>query len=170
MDWKAFAAQLTGPHCDRPQVVAEIERGVQEVRAGLEVLARHGFPFHLEPGSEVSVPLWPRLAFHSKAAPNGKLVNSKWDFDELGAGWFFTLGEAQHWDGNATQFTGRGGVPRDGLPAPTGTAAPLDLSPPKPDVEAIRASNREQAEAAKSEGAKKESLVAGGNSAARKRR
>lgn len=146
MDWKAFAATLTGPHCDRPQVVAELERGVQEVRAGLEVLARHGFPFHLEPGSEVSVPLWPRLAFHSKSAPNGKLVHSSWEFDELGNGWFFTLGEAQHWDGTATQFAGRGGVPRDGLPATQSDNALVDLSPPKPDVEAIRASNRERAQ------------------------
>lgn len=76
----------------------------------LTTLSALGHLYHLAVGPAVLPPEWPRVLFHVDAAPNGRVVGSLHEAEELGPGWFDTLQAAQHWDGVRTQFAGRGGV------------------------------------------------------------
>jgi hypothetical protein len=77
---------------------------------GLGTLARLGHRYHLVLGPPPEVEDWPKVMFHVEAAPNGRLVSSDFERHELGYGWYFTLGEAQHVEGYRAQMAGRGGV------------------------------------------------------------
>lgn len=110
-------ARLLAEHHAKPQNLSRIEHEFGRLGEALAALAALGHLYHLAEGSPGSGEVWPRLYFHVHAAPNGRVVNSRWELAELGPGWFPTLDEAQHDDGVATQFAGRGGVGRKSLPA-----------------------------------------------------
>jgi hypothetical protein len=90
--------------------VEQVRLAMAAVDDGLGLLARLGHRYHLVLGPPPEVEEWPRVMFHVEAAPNGRLVASDFERHELGYGWFFTLGEAQHAEGYRAQFAGRGGV------------------------------------------------------------
>lgn len=115
--WTSLLQHLQAEHPNDAQLCGRLERAVRLLREGCEELERAGHQFHLEEGQGAPWPEWPRMMFHSDAAPNGRLVRSRWEAGELGPGWFFTLADAQHWDGTEAQWAGRGGVPRKSLPA-----------------------------------------------------
>lgn len=109
-------AALLAQHHAKPQEVARVGHAFRAVAAALAELASMGHPFHLAEGQAVEGEIWPRLYFHIDSAPNGRLVYSQWDLADLGAGWYPTLDQAQHADGMAVQFAGRGGIGRRDLP------------------------------------------------------
>lgn len=109
-------AHLLAIHHDRPQQLGRVNHAFRAIAEALAELGSMGHQFHLAEGPPGSGEIWPRLYFHVKAAPNGRLVHSKYELGDLGPGWFPTLDEAQHADGVATQFAGRGGVGRRDLP------------------------------------------------------
>lgn len=110
-------AVLLAVHHDRPQNGARVGHAFRAIEEGLAELMSLGHPFHIVEGPPpLEGEIWPRLYFHVKAAPNGRMVNSQWDLADLGEGWFGSLEEAQHADGMETQFAGRGGVGRKDLP------------------------------------------------------
>jgi hypothetical protein len=118
---------LAAEHHGQPQVQMTIEHGLRAVEQGLAELAKCGHVFHLEDGPPQALPEWPKLMFHVKSAPNGRVVRDAQELTELGPGWHRTLEAAQHADGVETQFAGRGGVARKGalvtveLPDPAGS-------------------------------------------------
>lgn len=76
----------------------------------LTTLAHLGHQYHLETGVAPEVSEWPRVMFHVEAAPNGRVVKSEYEAQELGPGWWDTLQAAQHAEGVRAQFAGRGGI------------------------------------------------------------
>ena len=109
-------AALLAQHHAKPQEVARVGHAFRAIAEALAELSSLGHPFHLAEGLAVEGEIWPRLYFHIKAAPNGRLVHSQWDLADLGSGWFPTLEQAQHSDGMETQFAGRGGIGRRDVP------------------------------------------------------
>lgn len=113
---------LLAEHHQRPQNVRRVQIALVKIDEGLKELNSLGHPFHLmqgprPPAIDLELSGWPKVMFHQDAAPNGRLVATKWELADLGPGWFVTAAEAAHWDGLATQFAGRGGVPRRDVPA-----------------------------------------------------
>ena len=116
MELPLLQTKLLAEHHGKSQDCLEITHGLALVGEGLRMLGRLGHLYHLEDGPPTALPEWPKIMFHVDSAPNGRVVNSEWDLADLGDGWFSTIQEAQHWDGVATQFAGRGGVSRRDLP------------------------------------------------------
>lgn len=107
-------------HYGKPQNLSRIEYEFARLGEALAALAVLGHQYHLVDGPDGPAEreeIWPRIYFHVSAAPNGRVVASKWELDELGPGWFPTLEAAQHTDGMETQFAGKGGVGRKTVPA-----------------------------------------------------
>lgn len=121
MNWSSFLTHLQAKHPGEPQALAKIAHAVGMAKEGLQILTAMGHGFYLTAGAGFEAPNWPRPMFHVDAAPNGRLVNSEFELEELGSGWFDTLEKAQFWDGLDTQFSGRGGVARKGLPQVLGS-------------------------------------------------
>jgi hypothetical protein len=126
--------RLQAEHHHDPQACMTISAAVAEVEHGLSLLARLGHVYHLETGPAYHLPKWPRLLFHVTSAPNGRTVNSWWEADELGPGWWPTLWEAQQREGIRAQFRGRGGIGDRSLPmlADGGPAGPRPEGPRAP--------------------------------------
>jgi hypothetical protein len=116
VDWNKFLIHLQSKHPGEAQNLARIAHGIGMIKEGLQMLAQMGHHYHLTAEGPLHVPDWPKMMFHVDSAPNGRLVNSEFELDDLGPGWFSTLEAAQFWDGLDTQFAGRGGVARKGLP------------------------------------------------------
>lgn len=108
--------RLQAEHFSSPQACLTISAAIAEVEHGLAMLSRIGHVFHLEPGVPYSLPKWPQVLFHVESAPNGRVVNSWWEANDLGPGWWPTLAEAQQREGIRAQFAGRGGVGDRSLP------------------------------------------------------
>ena len=123
MDWHVLQDNLTSQHEGAPQRQRRIEHALRDIESALSALASIGHPFHLAEGPAPPVRSWPRTYYNLEAAPEGRLVNSSFDLDELGDGWYSSLALAKHMDGLRQQFLGRGGVTLGGLPAVT-TLAP----------------------------------------------
>ena len=119
-------ASLVGQHFDQPQNLMIIRHAFDLIAEGLKLLGSLGHPFHLVEGTSVEGEIWPKVYFHIEAAPNGRLVNSLYDLQDLGPGWYPSLDQAQHADGMATQFDGRGGVRKRDVPMLIGASAPID--------------------------------------------
>lgn len=117
MDFPGLRRHLLAMHPLDPQRQARIERALAQAEESLGALASLGHLFHLAEGSGEAFPEFPRRVFHVDAAPNGRLVYGEAELAELGPGWYDTLEKAQFADGLDTQFMGRGGVNRKGLPA-----------------------------------------------------
>ena len=116
MSLASLRTRILGELHHRPQASVEFTLAFREIEAGLAVMARLGYLYHLEPGPQPAEDEWPRLMFHVDAAPNGRLVQSRYDLPDLGDDWYLTLEEAQHADGLKTQFAGRGGIGSRNLP------------------------------------------------------
>lgn len=125
MDWHVLQDHLTSTHDGRPQNQRRIEHALRDVQEGLRALASLGHSYHLEEGPSPPSRGWPRTYYHLESAPQGRLINSGFDLDELGDGWYSSLDLARHMDGLRQQFLGRGGVSLGGLPA-------LAPQPPSP--------------------------------------
>lgn len=119
MDFSGWKRKLEASHASSPQATAKALRAFALVEEGLKELGALGHPLHLAEGPGAPLAPWPRLLFHVSAAPNGRLVASPWEAEELGPDWYDTLAEAQGADGRAQQFSGRGGVHRRALPVAT---------------------------------------------------
>ena len=120
MNLKALKDFLQSKHPHDVRRNAVVEHSLQRVEEGLQALAGIGHHFHLAEGHKPVVAGWPRKLFHLQAAPNGRLFMDEEQLEEAGGlagGWRANALEAQLWDGSETQFAGRGGVPRKGLPA-----------------------------------------------------
>jgi hypothetical protein len=132
MNLTPLRTSLIVQHHHQPQVVRVIEHSIRELEEALGRLAAVGHLFHLAEGPQPPADEWPRVMFHVDSAPNGRVVNSEWDFRDLGGeaeGWHTTLAGAQHADGVKTQFAGRGGVGVRSLPVRVnGGAAGRDLA------------------------------------------
>lgn len=122
-DLQALYTKLQSEHYSRPQDLMRIEVAMRSVDEALAHLAALGHQMHLEPGAGTAPggeASFPRLMFHVHAAPNGRLVRSRWELADLEAGakgtWFDTLASAQHAEGTRAQFAGRGGVGARNLP------------------------------------------------------
>ena len=142
MELNALRTKLHAERHGESQVCHEITHGLALVEEGLKMLGRLGYQLHLEEGPPVELSAWPKVMFHAKSAPNGRVVNSRWDLEELGDGWFDTIAEAQHWDGVATQFAGRGGVSRRDLPMVIGTGTGNGPHTPVDNTDLIEAWKR----------------------------
>jgi hypothetical protein len=133
--------RLQALHHHDPQACMTISVAISEIEHGLGLLARLNHVLHLETGPAYHLPKWPRLLFHVTSAPNGRTVNSWWEADELGPGWWPTLWEAQQREGIRAQFRGRGGIGDRALPmlADNGPAGPRPVGeiPPKDNAEVI---------------------------------
>jgi hypothetical protein len=122
-------ATLLGQHHDKPQNLMRVQHAFRAMGEALAELASMGHQFHLAEGPPGQGEIWPRLYFHAKAAPNGRLVHSPFELGDLGPDWYPTLDQAQHADGMATQFAGRGGIGRRDLPMviEDSSPGPIDL-------------------------------------------
>lgn len=127
MDWQGLSRKIAAEKHDHPHALSRCEHALGMAREALQLLSAHGYVFHLAEGAGESLPDWPRKLFHVDLAPNGRLVFTQQEAEELGAGWFDTLARAQFWDGMETQFQGRGGVPKSPR-VPAVIYAPLLLS------------------------------------------
>ena len=116
MDWKTFSAKIKSDHSGQMQHEWAIDRAMAELQSGLNALTRLGHPFHLEPGPPPVDKPWPRMFYHEDCH-GGLLVHGPEYLVDLGPGWCDTLAEARQQAGLDTQFMGRGGVHRGGLPA-----------------------------------------------------
>lgn len=119
MDWQGLSRKFASDHPHSPQTLGRLEVAINQAREALQIMAGHGYVYHLAEGTGQPLPAWPRKLYHVDQAPNGVLVYTEKEAEELGPGWFDTLARAQFWDGMETQFNGRGGVaktPR--VPAP----------------------------------------------------
>ncbi len=137
MDLNYIRVRHQADHYNSPQNCEAIRLAVDSVSGGLATLARLGHPYHLEPGVLHPPDEWPKTMFHAEAAPNGRLVRSEYEARELGAGWFFTLQDAQHWDGVRAQFAGRGGVGHENVPMLVGVRGPQPEMQHKNDNSAL---------------------------------
>jgi len=138
MDWKGLRRQLESQHPGNPQVLARIDHALKAAEEALTGLALVGHRFWLTTTEQAPFPDWPRMLFHLNAAPNGRLVLSEFEAEELGPGWFDSLEKSQHWDGVETQFAGRGGVPRSGLPSSPITLDLMEISRQAKQAEAAK--------------------------------
>jgi hypothetical protein len=127
MNLNDLLSRLQANHHHDSQSYVKVTAAIREVEHGLHMLAIMGHVYHLEPGPPYDLPEWPRILFHVFAAPNGRVIQNRWEAEELGPGWWPTLQEAQHKEGIRAQFRGRGGVGdrslpmlMDGPPAPRG--------------------------------------------------
>lgn len=136
-DLVALQTRLLATHHSKPQTQELVRGALALVAEGLRRLEALGLQFHLDPGPGSVGDEWPRMMFHVDAAPNGRLVRSRWELADLGPGWFNTLEEAQHADGVATQFAGRGGIGRRDLPVPIQIQSET-LMGPDPRREALK--------------------------------
>lgn len=119
MDWQGLSRRIAADHPHKPQILGRCEVAIASAREALQILASHGYHFHLAEGNGSEYPKWPRKLYHVDTAPNGILVYNEKEAEELGPGWFDTLQKAQFWDGMERQFQGRGGIPRSPrVPAP----------------------------------------------------
>lgn len=116
MKLSELSTRLQASHHHDLQACATILAAVGAVENGLALLARLGHVYHLEPGPPYELPEWPRVLFHVENAPNGRVVNSWWEANDLGPGWWPTLAEAAHREGVRAQFAGRGGIGDRSLP------------------------------------------------------
>lgn len=134
MNLTDLTQRLHADHFSSPQACLTISTAVAEVEHGLALLARLGHVFHLEAGPPYHLPEWPRILFHVESAPNGRVVNSWWEANDLGPGWWPTLSEAQQREGIRAQFAGRGGIGDRSLPmlVDGGPAGPRPDWGPKP--------------------------------------
>lgn len=110
MDWQGLSRLLLADHQHEPQTLGRLELALKMAQEALQMMAGHGHQFHLAPGPGPVHPEWPRKLYHVDSAPNGILVYTEKDAEELGPGWFDSFQKAQFWDGLETQFNGRGGV------------------------------------------------------------
>lgn len=119
MDWQGLARRFNADHPHEPQILGRLEVALNSAREALQIMAGHGYQFHLAEGQGTLLQQWPRKLYHVDLAPNGRLVFTEQEAEELGAGWFDSLLRAQFWDGLETQFNGRGGIPKTPrVPAP----------------------------------------------------
>lgn len=119
MDWQGLSRRFSADHPHEPQVLGRLEVALNQAREALQMMAGHGYRFHLADGAGQPHPAWPRKLYHVNLSPNGRLVYTEQEAEELGAGWFDSLLRAQLWDGMETQFNGRGGIPKSPrVPAP----------------------------------------------------
>jgi len=116
MTYPLLRDKLTSLHPDRPQAQRTIELALAEVHSALTRLSSLGHHFHLEEGTAEQVREWPRVLYHLESSPCGRVVNSHWDYEELGPGWYGSLAEAKYHAGLEAQFAGRGGVRVPNLP------------------------------------------------------
>lgn len=135
MNLAELAQRLLADHHHDPQACQTIVTSLGEIERGLGLLAKLGHVFHLENGPAYDLPQWPRVLFHVESAPNGRVVNSWWEADELGPGWWPTYSEAAHREGVRYQFAGRGGIGGRSLPML------VDGGPAGPRPDAIREPN-----------------------------
>lgn len=132
-------------HFGSLQQVEQIRLAMAAIDDGLNVLSRLGHRYHLEPGPPPLHNRWPKIMFHVEAAPNGRIVNSEYDAQELGVGWYYTLQEAQHAEGVRAQFAGRGGIGDRSVPMLPGAVGVQPERPlaPKDNSAAIAAWKKE---------------------------
>lgn len=111
----------------------------------ITTLSHLGHQYHLAPGTADAVPEWPRVMFHVEAAPNGRVVQSLYEAQELGDGWWDTLQAAQHAEGVRAQFAGRGGIGDRSVPMLVGSVGPQPEKPiaPKDNSAVIAAWKKE---------------------------
>lgn len=115
-----------------------IDLATAQISDGLTALAKLGHHFHLVEGApEISLP-WPRMFYHEDCRA-GVLVYGPEFLADLGPGWFDTIAEARQSAGLDTQFMGRGGVHRQGLPASIANAKVAALARPLTKAERIEA-------------------------------
>jgi hypothetical protein len=112
----ALLERLRAEFHGKPQQLAMVEAAVTNVDTGIATLAALGHSFHLALGPAPPQDEYPKLVFHVKSAPNGRLVRSRWELADLGEDWYPSLEAAQHADGVRAQFAGRGGVGNRNLP------------------------------------------------------
>ena len=117
MNWTRLREQLLVHHSSHMQNSARIELALKAVEDGLSELAQLGHPFHLEEGPGKELEEWPKMMYHMRGSPEGRLVRSPEDLEELGPGWYNSWADAQKARGFKSQFNGRGGVKTAGLPA-----------------------------------------------------
>jgi len=84
MTYPLLRDKLTSLHPDRPQAQRTIELALAEVHSALTRLSSLGHHFHLEEGTAEQVREWPRVLYHLESSPCGRVVNSHWDYEELG--------------------------------------------------------------------------------------
>lgn len=113
--WLLFHNRLVAKHHASQQDAARCRHALSLVKEGLDLLCGLGHIYHLEEGPQPEVSLYPHLVFDV----NGHVreVFHPSDLAELGPGWFDSLEAARHDAGLNAQYTGRGGLPRGGLPA-----------------------------------------------------
>jgi hypothetical protein len=116
MSFHVLRDSLTSLHPDAPQVQRVIEHALADVWGALSRLSSLGHHYHLEEGPAPQVREWPRVMYHLEACRDGRVVNSHWDYEELGPGWYSSLAEAKYRAGLEAQFAGRGGVRVPNLP------------------------------------------------------
>ena len=117
MDWLGLERHLLSKHPGDPNRSERVHYALSRAKEALALLEPLGYQFHLADGPGPVWPTWPAMMFHVDAAPNGRLVADEQELEELGPGWFRTQMEAQLWDGVQTQNAGRGGIPRQSIPA-----------------------------------------------------
>lgn len=119
MDWQGLSRKFASENHTRPQTLARLEVALAQAREALQIMAGHGYIYHLAEGSGTPFPPWPKKLYHVDLSPNGRMVYTEKEAEELGPGWFDTFARAQFWDGLETQFNGRGGIPKTPrVPAP----------------------------------------------------
>lgn len=107
---------LLAQHSGKPQEMVRMTRALDLVEEGLRDLTAAGHHYHLAEGDGPPVAEWPKILFHLHSAPNGRVIWTEREEQELGDGWFESLEAAQHSDGKHHSMRGRGGATRGGLP------------------------------------------------------
>jgi hypothetical protein len=123
--------ELAVAHATSPQKNALAQMAVSEIESGLARLSSMGFHFHLEPGTGQAPKEWPRMFYHAKRCPEGRVFICQEDVDELNEGdgmWAPTPQEAASRAGLAKQLE-RGGVHVGRSLAPTDLVPALEPPP-----------------------------------------
>lgn len=146
MDWKGLYRILLSQHAGKSQEEEKIRRAIHSAEEALSQLSALGHIFHLEEGPGASYAAWPKILFHISSAPNGRVVNSPWDAEDLGPGWYETSEAAQTAHGIEVQFALRGGIHRRSLPSVIGPGVSPDdklaeKSVQSEKIKALRAAN-----------------------------
>lgn len=110
MDWNGLFRKISSEHPHEPQLLGRCELAIANAKEALQILAGHGYHFHLADGAGTPYPEWPKKLYHVDSSSNGTLVYTQQEAEALGPGWFDSLQKAQFWDGMEHQFHGRGGV------------------------------------------------------------